>query len=92
MQIYPFPAARSSEFKCFWGSFHVKPASVVIGVLEIILTIFWFVRILQQDLDSTSKFRETAYFIIAISVFIFLLIGIKKENSEFLLPYLIYKV
>ncbi|KAE9552700.1 hypothetical protein FO519_004106 [Halicephalobus sp. NKZ332] len=82
----------SPEFRCCCGSVHVKQGTQIIGVLQLVLAIFSCVALLfATELDPVWGFLEIASLLVEVAVLILLFIGLRKEDSRYLLPYLVYE-
>jgi len=74
---------------CCCGSTHVKKGAKIIGIIHLILSI---VSILNYLISPTAFGGKIAVLILSsltIVPIITLLIGVKKENHRYLIPYLI---
>ena len=80
------------RFMCCCGSTHVKKGAKIIGIIHLILSI---VSILNYLISPTAFGGKIAVLILSsltIVPIITLLIGVKKENHRYLIPYLILEV
>ena len=83
----------SPDLKFSWGSVHVKEATQIIGFFGVILSTFFLPGLLfTTKLDLFWGISGICFFFFNVFVFTFLFIGLKREKSGFLLPYLIYQV
>ena len=80
------------RFMCCCGSTHVKKGTKIIGIIRLILTILSTVAYLGYPVELSNKIFIVVILIIIASFIILLLVGIKKENHRYLLPYLILEV
>jgi len=77
------------RFMCCCGSIHVEKGTKIIGIIRLVLVILSILAYLGYPVEVSNKIFALVLLIIIASIVILLLVGIKKENHRYLLPYLI---
>ena len=80
------------RFMCCCGSIHVEKGTKIIGIIRLVLVILSVLAYLGYPVEVSNKIFALVLLIIIASIVILLLVGIKKENHRYLLPYLILEV
>ncbi|KAE9548109.1 hypothetical protein FO519_008677 [Halicephalobus sp. NKZ332] len=80
------------RFRSCWGSLHVKHGVLVIGIVQLILTVFFCVAFLfETETYSVWDVFEICTLLGEVLVLILLFVGLRTRIRLFLIPYIIYQ-
>ena len=80
------------DFRCLWGFSSVKRVSVLIGIVHLQCTLFFFSMYMAKGMITTRTDPFVIMTLVDLAILTIFFCGLRKEKRYYLIPYLIYQV